>query len=402
MIIISHRANLNGPNPEKENRKSEINLRIREGYQVEIDVIGDKKGNLFLGHDNSQEKVDISWLEERSKSLWIHCKNKEALEIIHSHKSLNYFVHDKDMATITSKGYVWGYPGQKIKNSIFVMPEWENDDLNGALGICTDFPQQHKKTNYTLVIQGPVEKRTKTILEKYQYQHDNIIFSTWSSPELTKLKKEFDFKHIQLIENELPPVTKNINNQGLIYYQCCSSLNGMEHVLTDYAIKLRSDEYYSDLSPIINLFDKTKIVTNDIHSSVFSRFPFHISDHLMAGKTSNLLGLFKSAHQILTSPREYNKVLHFYKMARSRFKSNSRLHNNSMYSEGAFALSYFKYKNIPLNRKTVMSSKDTFKQLFHFVPTSELGDHLLSSHSTPITYEYITSKRGHCFDINLV
>jgi hypothetical protein len=43
---------------------------------------------------------------------------------------LNYFFHQEDDITLTSKGYIWAYPGkQPIKNSIAVMPELNKDDL---------------------------------------------------------------------------------------------------------------------------------------------------------------------------------------------------------------------------------------------------------------------------------
>ena len=38
MILISHRGNLTGPNPKKENHPDYILNALREGYEVEIDV----------------------------------------------------------------------------------------------------------------------------------------------------------------------------------------------------------------------------------------------------------------------------------------------------------------------------------------------------------------------------
>jgi hypothetical protein len=51
----------------------------------------------------------------------------------------NFFWHENDLATLTSKGYIWASPGkQPIKNSIAVMPEWYKDDLSQCIGICSD------------------------------------------------------------------------------------------------------------------------------------------------------------------------------------------------------------------------------------------------------------------------
>jgi glycerophosphoryl diester phosphodiesterase len=150
LIYIAHRGNTNGPNPKLENSPDYIDAAIAQGFHVELDVWW-KDGQLYLGHDEPQYKTSIKFLLERAKVLWIHCKNLEALDVLMNYKSLNLFVHDKDMATLTSHNYVWTYPGCKFypKNSICVMPEWESLDLvvtnsdseskDTYIGVCSDF-----------------------------------------------------------------------------------------------------------------------------------------------------------------------------------------------------------------------------------------------------------------------
>ena len=143
MILISHRGNINGKNLNIENHPSYIDKAIEAGYDVEIDVWY-LEGRLFLGHDTAQYIVDIHWLENRSPSLWIHCKNIKALETLKELDSMgrhiNYFWHEEDTVTLTSKNYIWAYPGkQPIKNSIAVMPEIYNDNVEGCLGVCSDY-----------------------------------------------------------------------------------------------------------------------------------------------------------------------------------------------------------------------------------------------------------------------
>ena len=59
---------------------------------------------------------------------------------------LNYFWHQKDDVTLTSKGWIWAYPGkQPIKGSIAVMPELNNDDLTQCAGICSNNIMKYKK-----------------------------------------------------------------------------------------------------------------------------------------------------------------------------------------------------------------------------------------------------------------
>ena len=59
MKVISHRGNIKGSIPDKENRPSYIDCAIGNGYDVEIDIrmIG---GELWLGHDEPQYKIEHS------------------------------------------------------------------------------------------------------------------------------------------------------------------------------------------------------------------------------------------------------------------------------------------------------------------------------------------------------
>lgn len=146
MILISHRGNIEGPNLEKENSTSYINDAIHKGYNVEVDIwVHDD--SIFLGHDNPQYEIDFDWIDFRKDKLWLHCKNIEAVEFFYSKSKLNYFWHDTDNLTITSKGFLWAYPGkQPIKKSIAVLPELHNDNVSSCFGICSDFIKKYKES----------------------------------------------------------------------------------------------------------------------------------------------------------------------------------------------------------------------------------------------------------------
>lgn len=148
MLIIAHRGNLEGPNPDLENNPNQID-RVYSGYGLnsEIDLWKTNEG-LFLGHDYPQYHIEDSWLHMRSNLLWIHCKNIEALCYMQNHafsEDFNYFWHEEDAYTMTSKGYIWAYPGKRIPKpcrAIAVMPEtirMNNEDLKQFRGICTDY-----------------------------------------------------------------------------------------------------------------------------------------------------------------------------------------------------------------------------------------------------------------------
>lgn len=147
--LISHRGNLNGRIEESENRPDYIDNAIQLAYDVEIDIWV-KKDVLYLGHDEPQYEIDLDWLFSRKERLWVHCKNIEAMEHLYN-TNLNYFWHDADTMTLTSKGHIWAYPGkQPIKNSIAVMPEIKRkltglqEDLSVCSGVCSDYIQNYK------------------------------------------------------------------------------------------------------------------------------------------------------------------------------------------------------------------------------------------------------------------
>jgi hypothetical protein len=125
MVCIAHRGNTNGPNPTRENTRAYIEEALLKGFDVEIDVWG-VEGRLFLGHDKGLEPISTEYLHENFDHLWVHCKNVEAIDLIHAHTPrTKYFWHQTDDYTLTSNGYVWCYPGMAMPKSrgIMVMPE---------------------------------------------------------------------------------------------------------------------------------------------------------------------------------------------------------------------------------------------------------------------------------------
>lgn len=148
MIYIAHRGNLTGPDPVNENTISHIQNALNNNYNVEIDVWY-KDFQLYLGHDYPQHLVELDFLLENKTKLWCHCKNLEALEYLLSF-DIHCFVHDKDIATLTSLKYVWTYPspGLHITNSICVLPEWYEfkiADIKKCVAICTDYVYKCEK-----------------------------------------------------------------------------------------------------------------------------------------------------------------------------------------------------------------------------------------------------------------
>ena len=148
MIFIAHRGNLNGPDKSRENHPDTIEEAIALGFHCEIDIwlIG---AHYFLGHDFPQYPTDLHFLERHKEFLWIHCKNLEALTNLGDHFHFNCFFHDKDLYTLTSRGFIWGNINTTSNpKTICVMPELGHHLSYGAHGICTDYPLHFRDLYY--------------------------------------------------------------------------------------------------------------------------------------------------------------------------------------------------------------------------------------------------------------
>jgi len=156
MLMIAHRGNLEGPRPNLENRTEYIQKALDAGFYVEIDVWV-KNRVITLGHNEGVYPCQVEFLT--NDKILCHAKNFEAIEFFNSHKDIHWFWHDKDACTLTSKGWVWAFPHNRIEGSILNQPEfnqkWNPEEAisqyrwyisNGSfLGVCSDYVQLLKE-----------------------------------------------------------------------------------------------------------------------------------------------------------------------------------------------------------------------------------------------------------------
>ena len=138
MILISHRGNINGRNSELENSIPYIE-EASKLYDVEIDVwLVD--GKFYLGHDGPVHLTNEQFL--CNEKFWCHAKNIEALNAMLCNDRIHCFWHQEDDVTLTSKNFIWTYPGKPLAaiGAIAVVPEKAKDwDISKADGVCSDF-----------------------------------------------------------------------------------------------------------------------------------------------------------------------------------------------------------------------------------------------------------------------
>jgi len=144
MIFISHRGNIDGRVPAKENEPNYVTAATHNGYDVEIDVWF-TEGNWFLGHDAPQYPIEEHFLQ--NEKFWCHAKNLDALARMLS-LGVKCFWHQKDDYTITSNGLIWAYPGLPLSpRCVCVMPELTSispTSLADCAGICSDHIKDYK------------------------------------------------------------------------------------------------------------------------------------------------------------------------------------------------------------------------------------------------------------------
>lgn len=147
MLIISHRGNLSGKDLATENKPEHL-VEVMQRFSVEVDLRV-KNDKLYFGHDEAQYEINHDFLNTYREKLWVHCKDKEAFEFALK-DNLNCFWHQTDDYTITSKGYVWAYPGKERVGSlcIIAVPEvfWTVEETKNKhfLGVCTDYPLSYQ------------------------------------------------------------------------------------------------------------------------------------------------------------------------------------------------------------------------------------------------------------------
>jgi hypothetical protein len=135
----------------------------------------------------------------------------------------------------------------------------------------------------TVVIQGRVDP--ECIAHYASRYGPSCIVSTWEGDDVDPLG-------MRMVKS-LKPSDPGPQNS---HFQLVSTLAGLRECRTGMVIKVRGDEYFSNLEYIVEEMKKTmKILTLPIFFRPHSVIPFHPSDHLLAGLRQRLLMMYRSA-----------------------------------------------------------------------------------------------------------
>jgi hypothetical protein len=148
MKLISHRGNVIGPLESHENEPTYIDLAIKKGFDVEVDVWL-KDNILWLGHDKPDYGMNYLWFKERKDNLWIHTKNFEALNYFIDLEWARVFYHELEKHTIiNNSGLIWSHDLTEA-NTKSIIPLLSEDDVDNwerknVYGVCSDYVEKFK------------------------------------------------------------------------------------------------------------------------------------------------------------------------------------------------------------------------------------------------------------------
>lgn len=144
-------------------------------------------------------------------------------------------------------------------------------------------------TNCTILLQGRIDEESLNEWIK-NYSDSKVILSIWEDEDIWKYQIPEKW---EIYINQYPLV--RFWEHSNLDYQLITTLTGLKAVTTKYVIKMRCDEYWSNIESIYNrlLLNDKKIVTGSMFFREWGTYSkFHCSDKIIAGTTENIKNMF--------------------------------------------------------------------------------------------------------------
>ena len=159
----------------------------------------------------------------------------------------------------------------------------------------------------SIIIQGPLNERSISIINNY-LEYGEVVVSCWETDDISLLD---NYKNkIKIVVNKYSDIEvkkKKPGSQAPWIYQNYTTLNGLKAAEGYFCIKVRSDESYPILDPLIdklkyfrdtknpetNRYQEYKIITSNIYFRYDWHEKFHPSDHIIAGTRERMIESFK-------------------------------------------------------------------------------------------------------------
>jgi hypothetical protein len=150
--------------------------------------------------------------------------------------------------------------------------------------------------NFSLLIAGPDHKCVAKMVGLCKDFPAKIVISRWDNGS-----SQLVLPQAQFVTSPIPSVERLnlLHNSQNIYLQVTTVLAGLEKVDTPYVIKVRSDEFFSNIKIMAATFNPAKLLSANIFVRDVSYKPYHISDHLFIGRTDRLRNAFSALKQYI-------------------------------------------------------------------------------------------------------
>ena len=245
----------------------------------------------------------------------------------------------------------------------------------------------------SIIIQGKLNKRSIDTISEY-LKYGEVIISCWDNDDLSMLDKYKD--KIKIVINKYSNAKtkqRKTGSQAPWIFQNLTTLNGLRAASGYFCIKLRSDESYPVLDPLINklknnrdtkdpntnLYKHHKIITSNIYFRYDRENKFHPSDHIIAGTRDRMMESFKLSNFYCQKPR-------------TKFPEQLIAH--------AIINSYLDPISKQKDRVKDEKSKELMKKHFDIIRIKDLPDHIWTSSYRK--YDALYSEEDWCHDINSI
>ena len=233
--------------------------------------------------------------------------------------------------------------------------------------------------DFSIIIQGPLDRQSLLNLEIYK-KYGQVIISHWNSDDKAILD-DFNINNCIVTSSDLPFKTypKDVHGIDLpsptIYWASHSIHNGLQVCTSKFFIKIRSDERFSNIEPMIKEIRENPkcFVTTSIFFKQWRAGKFHVSDHMFGGDTE----IFRNGYKVICDGYDGNTPCEEWMRAAPQW-----------YSEQVHCAGF-------LNSLGKELTKESVEESFRVVSIDQLGDYVVSYKGAGITWDNISNPWNH-------
>jgi hypothetical protein len=259
-------------------------------------------------------------------------------------------------------------------------------------------PYMINPKDITILVQGKLHKHTLSRIQKYR-KWGHILIGCDLQDDASVLEQyNLEGCEVAYLDISIAPTTFDCFR---VYRQCKSIYEGLKHVKTPYAMKVRSDYWHGNLEPFIAKMSEypNKFVTNNMYFRPDYVAKYHISDHMVGGKTEDMLkGYEICCHRLENHSQEMHEGFNDHRFLDNdkweywEGKPGHQTPNNNIFLDGTgrgvapevlIGTSLVVAKGFKATRE---DSKEKMKQCFEIVRVEDMLPHLNKYFTSEITH----------------